>query len=321
MKRFILILEKSKGTIILKYFDAHCDVLYKMFINNNVTFTSDLLHVTYEGLQNSGAKVQCFAIYIPEEVHPTMRFDAALTMVELLYERILSYPNMKLVTSKEQLHTLKEDEIGAILTLEGCEPIGEDLIKLKTLLRLGVTSVGLTWNNANAVADGAKEPRGGGLTTFGRSVVQTLNEQKTWVDVSHLSEAAFWDVIELADYPIASHSNAYSLCQHPRNLKDEQFQALFQKNGVVGVTFVPYFLKEDGEAQIADILKHLEHICSLGGEKHVGFGSDFDGIEKTVENLSSVKQYHHLINELYKRYRAEQVHDFLYNNFVSRYPK
>jgi membrane dipeptidase len=305
----------------VKYFDAHCDVLYKMFVDNKITFSSDALHVTYEGLRKSGAKVQCFAIYIPEEVHPAMRFDAALAMVELFYERVLSYPKMKLITNQEQLKALADDEIGAILTLEGCEPIGEDLVKLKTLLRLGVTSVGLTWNNANAVADGAKEPRGGGLTNFGRAVVHLLNEQNVWVDVSHLSEASFWDVIEIAKHPIASHSNAYSLCLHPRNLNDEQLKALFQKDGVVGVTFVPYFLNKDGDAHITDVLRHLEYICSLGGEKHVGFGSDFDGIEQTVKNLSSSNHYYNLIDELYKRYRSEQVDDFLYHNFASRYPR
>lgn len=102
-----------------------------------------------------------------------------------------------------------------MLTLEGCEAIGESLTQLRTLLRLGVRSVGLTWNDANMVADGALEQRGGGLTRFGKEVVQLLNEQQCWTDVSHLSERAFWDVMELAHYPIASHSNAYTLCPHP----------------------------------------------------------------------------------------------------------
>src|SRR5690606_3795964 len=96
------------------------------------------------------------------------------------------------------------------------------------LYRLGVLSLGLTWNKANLLADGASEPRGGGLTEFGREVVALNNKYGVLTDVSHLSERGFWDVIELAEAPFASHSNARALCDHPRNLTDEQIRALIQ---------------------------------------------------------------------------------------------
>ena len=163
-------------------------------------------------------------------------------MVDIFYEKILVEREMKLIRSHDGYWSLKRNEIGAILTLEGCDCIGQDILKLKTLLRLGVTSVGLTWNYANLVADGALEPRGAGVSGFGQEVIRLLNEKSIWCDVSHLSEAAFWDTIKLANYPIASHSNVYNLCAHPRNLKDAQIQALLKKNAVIGVTFVPQFL-------------------------------------------------------------------------------
>ena len=108
---------------------------------------------------------------------------------------------MKLIRSHGDIAALEENEIGAILTLEGCDCIGQDLLKLQTLLRLGVTSVGLTWNYANMVADGALEQRGAGVSSFGQEVIRLLNAQSIWCDVSHLSEAAFWDTIQLADSP------------------------------------------------------------------------------------------------------------------------
>lgn len=209
-----------------------------------------------------------------------------------------------------------------MLTLEGCEAIGESLTQLRTLLRLGVRSVGLTWNDANMVADGAFEQRGGGLTKFGKEVVRLLNEQQCWTDVSHLSERAFWDVIELAQYPIASHSNAYTLCPHPRNLRDDQIQALIKKNGVIGVTFVPQFLRHDTQTTtVTDVLRHVDYICSLGGENHIGFGSDFDGIFETVDQLANVSHYTHFINELLKHFKEEQVRKFLFCNFYERIPQ
>ena len=305
----------------MKIFDAHCDVLMKMFVDSNISFNdSEKLHITKQSLIKNGAKVQCFAIYIPENVQPDLRFSAALQMVDLFYEKILVEREMKLIRSYGDIAALEENEIGAILTLEGCDCIGQDLLKLQTLLRLGVTSVGLTWNYANNVADGALEPRGAGVSSFGQEVIRLLNEQSIWCDVSHLSEAAFWDTIQLATHPIASHSNVYNLCNHPRNLKDDQIHAMLKKDAVIGVTFVPQFLTNKPSASIADLLKHIDYIASLGGEHQIGLGSDFDGIEQTVNHLSSYREYHNLVNALVKHYSADFVKGILFENFVTHYP-
>jgi membrane dipeptidase len=307
----------------MKIFDAHCDVLYKMFMDQTIDFRkSSLLQVNGEQLLNTNAKVQCFAIYVPPQIHPDLMFSAALHMVDLFYEKVIKpNPFLKVIIKSEEIDGLQDDQVGAILTLEGCDAIGKDLLKLKTLLRLGVTSVGLTWNNANDVADGALEERGGGLTQFGKEVVALLNESNTWCDVSHLSEKGFWDVIEWSNHPFASHSNCYSLCPHPRNLRNEQIKALIDRDSVIGVTFVPPFLSGQNAASITDVLRHLEHICGLGGEDHVGFGSDFDGTEQIVTDLTSLKDYHLLINELQKYYTEIQVSKFTYLNMKKRYPR
>jgi len=307
----------------LNYFDGHCDVLLKMFKDKTINFqNSKKLHITKEGLQKGGAKIQCFAIYIPESIHPDMKFEAALSMATIFNEKILQpNPDLKFIRNKMDIEQLNDGEIGAILTLEGCDAIAGDLLKLKTLLQLGVSAVGLTWNYANAVADGALEPRGAGLSLFGRETVKLLNQQDILVDVSHLSENSFWDVMELADHPYASHSNTYNLCPHPRNLRDDQIKALVEADSVIGITFVPQFLSGTNAATITDVLRHLDYICSLGGEDHVGFGSDFDGISQTVKGLSSAADYPNLINELMKYYTSSQVEKFLFSNMVKRFPK
>ena len=307
----------------MKIIDAHCDVLYKLFVDPMLDFAnSPELQVNLERLKASATKVQLFAIYVPESVHPDLKFEAALRMADLFYEKVLGpHPQIKLVKDRLDIDQLADDEIGAVLTLEGCDAIGQDLLKLRTLLRLGVRSVGLTWNYGNYVADGALEERGAGLSRFGRQVVQLLNETRTVCDVSHLSEQGFWDVMEVADHIFASHSNCYSLCPHPRNLRDSQVKALIERDSVMGVTFVPEFLSGKKEAaSIDDVLRHLEHICSLGGENHVGFGSDFDGIEFTVKNLEGNEQYENLWNELQKYYSDIQVQKFLYVNMAARLP-
>ncbi|WP_234987290.1 dipeptidase [Bacillus sinesaloumensis] len=279
------------------------------------------LHITYNRLKASGSKVQCFAIYIPEEVKPESRFEVALEMVEIFYTKIVApFPLLKLVRTKEDILALKEEEIGVLLTLEGCDAIEQSIVRLQSLLRLGVSSVGLTWNYANYVADGVGEPRGGGLSTFGTEVVRELNLASVWTDVSHLSVRGFWDVIEVADYPIASHSNAKAICNHRRNLDNEQIEALIKKNGMIGITFVPQFLSSHGHASINDVLRHLDYICSLGGENHVGFGSDFDGITDTTSGLENFSGYEALINMLLKHYSENQVKKFLFNNFMGTLP-
>lgn len=306
----------------MRIFDLHCDTLMQLLLNQETSFeNSPNLHNTYEQLQENGMKAQAFALYIPDDVHPDVRFEAALQMVDIFYGKILAaHSNVKLIKGKQELQNLTSHQWGALLTLEGCEAIGQDLTKLRTLLRLGVRSVGLTWNHANAVADGAKEPRGAGLSTFGYQVVNVLNETKTWCDVSHLCERAFWDCMEVAQFPIASHSNCAAIRPHARNLSDKQITALLKRQGVMGITFVPDFLTGEPVATIDDILRHVEHVCALGGEHQVGFGSDFDGITETVKGLSKAGEYPNLIDALLQRYSADQVDGFLYRNFANALP-
>nr|WP_309099410.1 dipeptidase [Fredinandcohnia onubensis] len=306
----------------MKIFDAHSDVLYKMWMDPTIDFAnSPKLHINYDRLKASGSKVQSFAIYIPEEVKPESRFEVALEMVEIFNNKVVApSPLLKVVRTKEDILALKEDEIGAFLTLEGCDAIDQSIVKLQTLLRLGVSSVGLTWNYANFVADGVGEPRGAGLSSFGIEVVKEHNKASIWTDVSHLSIKGFWDVMEVADYPIASHSNAMAICNHRRNLLDEQILALIKKNGMIGITFVPQFLSNRDTATIDDVIKHLDYICSLGGENHVGFGSDFDGITETTIGLENFSGYEGLVNKLLKYYSEIQVKKFLYQNFVANLP-
>lgn len=309
--------------LFLKVFDAHCDVLWKMWENKGLSFKdSEDLHVTWDGLKQGDARVQCFAVYVPEKVKKESVFHVALEMIDIFYEKILRrFPNMRLVTTKKEISELKRGQIGAILTLEGCDAIGTDLEKLRTLYRLGVTSVGLTWNHANAVADGILEERGAGLSSFGREVVRMNNEYFIWTDVSHLSVRGFWDVMETGDFVIASHSNCKAVCANPRNLSNDQIQALIQKNAAIGVTFVPQFLAEGTETTIIDIIRHIEHYCSLGAENNIGFGSDFDGIDHTVHGLGKYEDYFNLVNSLLKYYSETTVKGFIFNNFFSRFPR
>ncbi|RKO63335.1 dipeptidase [Caldibacillus debilis GB1] len=308
----------------MQVIDLHCDVLLKLSQGKGKLRFRDSkeLDVNFERLRKGKVKVQFFAVFLEPEIPAEQKFVEALNQIDYFYEEVLKKnPEMKHIKEWSDIEKLKEGEIGAVLTLEGADAVGNDLLKLRTLYRLGVKLVGLTWNLANYAADGVMEERGGGLTRFGKEVVRLNNEQKVFTDVSHLSERGFWEVMELADYPIASHSNAKSLCNHPRNLTDEQAKALFQKGGMVHVVYNPPFIKENGNASIGDLVRHIDHFCSLGGVKQIGLGSDFDGIEQKVKNLEDASKTQNLILALLKYYKEDEVKGFAYRNFLEHLPK
>jgi membrane dipeptidase len=303
--------------------DLHCDALLKLSEGKGILRFAGApeLDTNKERLIQGEVKVQCFAIFIEPDISSDQKFQAALEQIDYFYKEVLGKnPEMRHIKNWEDFDRLKANEIGAMLTLEGVDAIGNDLTKLHILYQLGVRSIGLTWNNANLAADGAGEPRGGGLTLFGKEIVQFNNEHQILTDVSHLSEKAFWDVIELALYPIASHSNAKKLCDHPRNLTDEQARAMFKKKGMVHVVYHPPFINIEGVATIADLIKHIDHFCSLGGVDHIGLGSDFDGIHTYVKDLEDASKTQNLINELLKHYKEEEVRGFAYRNFLNHRP-
>jgi membrane dipeptidase len=308
---------------MIKIIDLHCDALLKLWEGKGKLRFADSpeLHTNKLRLQQGQVMVQCFAIFIEPDITSDQKFQAALEQVDYFYKEVLGKnPEMKQVKEWTDFDHLKDGEIGAMLTLEGVDAIGNDLTKLHILYQLGVRSVGLTWNNANLAADGAGEPRGGGLTLFGKEIVEFTNQHQMLTDVSHLSEKAFWDVIELADYPIASHSNSKTLCNHPRNLTDEQATAMFTNGGMIHVVYNPPFVKEDGKATITDLVEHIDHFCSLGGLKQIGLGSDFDGISECIPGLEDASKAQNLINELVKYYSEEAVKGFAYQNFLNHRP-
>jgi len=298
----------------LKIVDMHCDVLYKMLLDPELDFSDQSrLDVTHERLRAGGIGLQAFAIFLPEERVPT--FAMVEEAVRYLEQKVLSRPDMIFVRTRGDLEQAEQSgKIGALLTLEGAEGLTGSFDHLRRAYALGVRALGLTWNYANWAADGVLEERKAGLTLKGRELVRACNDLGMIIDISHLNEPGFWEVMELSEKPvIASHSNAYRLEPHPRNLTDDQIKALIRKGGRIGITFVPDFI--GGGRAIPDVLRHLEHVCALGGEYHVGFGSDFDGIDEHLDGLANPADYARLVEELHRHYTSEQAERFLGENW------
>ncbi|MCF6093145.1 dipeptidase [Microaerobacter geothermalis] len=303
----------------MKVIDFHCDFLLRAWENAEVTFSleNENVQINAMRLDKSSIALQTFAIFVPPLTHPSAKFSVALDMVDIFYRQVISQPRWKIILNQEDLEELMNlNQHGALLSLEGAEAIQGNLVHLRTLYRLGVRAVGLTWNYQNEAASGALESSGGGLSQFGKELVQEMNRLHMIVDVSHLNERGFWEVVELSKEPvIASHSNCWTIHPHLRNLKDEQLKALFELNGVIGMVFYPPFVSNKEVVKIIDIIRHIEHACELGGENHIGFGSDFDGVDSFVTGLEHPGHFYHLINELLKHYSESQVKKFSYLNW------
>ncbi|MFP7202780.1 membrane dipeptidase [Lysinibacillus halotolerans] len=290
--------------------DLHCDVLEKLTRLEAVDFQNDnRLHANLNYLQAGKVKVQVFAIFIHPNVPQKEKFLEAARQIEAFHTKVLSKSEMVHITDWRQLDELKEGEIGAVLSLEGCDCIGEDIGKLQHLIDAGVKIVGLTWNEENTVAYGTSEAPSKGLKPFAHEVIQLLNQHDILLDVAHLNEQGFYEVLPLAKHIIASHCNARSICDHPRNLTDEQIKALVQNGGRIHVVFYPPFIEPAKETTtINELLKHIQHLTSLVGVESIGFGSDFDGMDPlAIEKLSNASEYQNLINALLNTYSIEEV--------------
>jgi membrane dipeptidase len=304
----------------LKVADLHCDALYKMMLDDRLSFPdagraeSGGLDVTADRLRAGGVDLQVFAIYLEEPL--SLRPETALRAAGLFLEKVLSVPGFRLIRSAGDLdEAARAGETAALLSLEGADSLRGQRWALRLLHRLGLRLLGLTWNHANWAADGVMEPRGGGLTAAGRRLVAECEALGILLDVSHLAERGFWDLADMAGRPFfASHANARSVCDHPRNLTDDQIRAVIAAGGVIGVTFVPEFLTDRGDATIDDVLRHVERICELGGANHLGFGSDFDGIDRHVNGLEHPGRYPDLAEALLKRYPEHLARQFLGDN-------
>lgn len=191
-------------------------------------------------------------------------------------------------TAGDIVRAKQDGKLTVILAIENSDGVEGSINVLRMLHRVGVRSIGLTHDVSSLAADGNAEARSrGGLTRFGVRLVEEMNNLGMLVDVSHISETGFWDVMEVSQKPvIASHSNCKALCDHPRNLSNEQIRAVAKIGGSMGVTFVPRFV-DKSRPTFARLLDHVDHIVQLVGADHAGIGSDFDGGGTLLDDATS----------------------------------
>jgi len=231
--------------------DAHNDVLLRAMEGEDLSVRTVKGHSDLPRLLEGGVDLQIFAVWVnPYAYLPDRAFQRALDMISKLEELAQGSPQFTLVRTRQDLDRVTDTGIlGALIGVEGGHAIENSLEKLRILHDRGMRYLTLTWNNSTDWATSAKDESQmdslafRGLTEFGKAVVRTCNEIGVLVDVSHVGEHTFWDVMEITTKPvIASHSCAYALCPHFRNLNDDQLRAIAATGGVVGVNFYAGYL-------------------------------------------------------------------------------
>jgi membrane dipeptidase len=251
-------------------------------------------------MRATGQRLVFWSCWVEPAYKPAGALARLVAYLDAAYGELERNPSLTLVQNASSLDAAWRDPVGGVvLAVEGAEAVGTDPAVLRILWRLGVRALSLTWNERNLLADGAAEdPGGSGLSRAGRRVVAEMNRLGMVVDVSHLAEAGFWDVLALSTRPpLASHSNCRALAGHPRNLSDAQIRALARAGGVQSITFVREFLggTEDRKAVVQHILHHLDVV---GDDRHIGLGSDFDGVTEPVRGLEDATRVPDLFADL-----------------------
>ncbi|WP_238455550.1 dipeptidase [Desulfolucanica intricata] len=309
--------ELHQNTIVV---DAHCDTLTDLLKKRrSLNQLSTAGHLDLPRMKAGGINLQFFAAFISPEFKYTA-LSRTMEIIDLFYSEMeLNSEDIVPVKNAESIYkVIEEGKIAALLTIEGGEALMGELYNLRMLYRIGVRGLTLTWNGRNELADGVGEQyTGGGLTGFGKAVVQEMNRLGMIIDVSHISERGFWDVLDLSSTAvIASHSNCKNICDHPRNLTDAQIVALAQKGGVVGLSFVPQFISST-HGDLDKFLNHVDHIACLAGVDCIGLGSDFDGIDNVAKGLEDGTKLPDITEGLLKRgYREEDIKKILGGNLL-----
>ena len=268
----------------MRYTDLHCDTISRCYKDKKSFYDGDL-QINAVKSKNIEKYEQYFALWLSDEPKGEAAFSLCKNMLDYYDKEIVPiisrYPN-----------------ISAHLSIENASALGGDIGNIAYFKDRGVKMISLTWNGENDLASGVNVK--GGLKSLGRQAVKEMARLGITVDVSHLNERSFYEVCLIDSIKIvASHSNCYDICPHRRNLKKWQVKEIISRGGLIGLNFYPLFLGTGKFDVFGKIRDNIEYLLSLGGEKCIAFGSDFDGAEMSpqLDGIDKIgEQYNYLLS-------------------------
>lgn len=317
----------------MKVVDMHCDTIGELWKAEKegkpLSLRKNSLHIDLEKMQKGDYLLQNLAMFVFLGKEP----DPLVNVLEMIdvYNRHMA-ENADLIAPVTCYADIEKNaaagKMSGMLTIEEGAVLKGSVYVLRNLYQLGVRMLTLTWNFENEIGYPGTTPQnqptgtGGefGLKPAGIDIVREMNDLGMIVDVSHLGDDGFWDVVKYSKAPfVASHSNARALCPHTRNLTDDMIRALSDKGGVMGINFCGDFLNPNGKSRVADMIAHMKHIKNVGGIGCIGLGTDYDGIGGDLE-LDHCDKMQLLAEEMEKQgFTAKEVEAVFFQNVLNLY--
>ncbi len=290
---------------MIPLFDLHCDTLEEMYLGN-YSFHSSPLHISLDKCVDYSPYVQVMAIWSDYRLTPKEAYER--------YSKVLSYAKNQGISFIKNFESISNRSY--ILAIEGAKITEGDINRLYKFKKDGVKIITLFWKDTNLL--GGAWNTDVPLSEFGTEFINKCFELSIIPDVSHASTQATRDIIELAKEHnktiIASHSNSYTLCNHRRNLTDNDFKEIKDLKGLVGISLASEHLQKGKQAEICDILKHIYHYLSLDGIDTVCLGCDFDGVSSLPRGISDITNLKELYFEIQGNFGNEAAEKIFFRN-------
>ncbi len=295
----------------------------------DLTVVQKTLHTDIPRLREGNVGAQFWSVYVPvSDVKP---FTTTVQQIEVVNLMAKKYPDVFEIalTSDEVEKIYKKGKISSLIGVEGGHSIEISIDKLKELYKKGARYMTLTHSKNTPWADSCTDtPKHNGLSKFGEEVVHEMNKMGMFIDISHVSSDTMRHVLKITKAPVIfSHSSAYAIKAHPRNVPDDVLKAMKDNGGVVMVNFYSGFVCEGmrlnkRECTVKTVVDHIDHIVKMAGVDSVGLGSDFDGVPTLPEQLTDVSFYPYITQELLSRgYSASDVKKVLGENLMRAFKK
>lgn len=308
--------------------DLHSDTIFRLWEDGDrYSLLSNPYMVDKEKLLKGGVKGQCLALFTPmfDVRIERDRDKSPWQIANELYDRFLLEIDRAGIPQMNEIEDLDRNELSAILTMEEGAPIEGDISRLMTLKEWGVKIFGLVWGFENELAfPSSKDSQimSAGLKDRGFEALSECERLGILVDVSHLSDGGFWDIVKAAKRPfLATHSNSRAMTPSTRNLTDEMLKALADKGGVAGLNLCPDFLISSGSkgrvSTVSDMVRHTNHILNVAGEDVLAIGTDFDGISGELD-IGSPDMLYLLRDALGKAGISERIIDKMFYGNAKR---
>ncbi|XP_071973533.1 dipeptidase 1 [Engystomops pustulosus] len=312
--------------------DGHNDLPWQLLskFNNQLgqvdLYTLNDTHTNIPKLVEGRVGAQFWAAYVPCDTQGKDAVKRTLEQIDVVHRMCEKYPDEFLCANSVEgiAEAFRDKKVASLIGVEGGHSIDSSLGVLRTFYNLGVRYMTLThscnvpWVDNWLVDTGSDPAKSNGLSEFGKNVILEMNRLGMIVDLAHVSVKTMKDTLQVSQAPVIfSHSSAYELCKHARNVPDDVLRTVKEKRGLVMVNFYNDYVTCKGAANLSDVANHFDHIKKIAGYESVGFGGDYDGVPRVPDGLEDVSKYPHLVAELLRRgWTQTQLEAALANNFL-----